>query len=180
MKHTTVGRLALCGVMSALALIILLLTAIPVTEISLAALAGIVGIPVTVEAGKKSGILHYMAVGVLAFLLVPSPEGKMLYIFFFGYYTVLKAAIESRRWPRAAVWAVKIAVFNAAMIAAYYVLMTVFHLDADMFTVGGVSLPWVFLAAGNGVFVLYDWCLTRIVVLYLAKWQVRVQRLFRF
>ena len=64
------------------------------------------------------------------------------------------------------------------MVAAYYVMLTFFHLDSDAFTIGGVPLPWVFLLAGNLVFLLYDWCLTRLIALYMAKWHPRVRKLF--
>ena len=172
------GKLALGGVMTALALVFLLLSAVPVTEISLAVLAGMVGVPVVIETGRRAGLLQYAAVSLLALLLVPAVEGKGLYIAFFGYYPVLKAVLEGSRLPRPAEWAVKLAVFNGSMVAAYYVMLTFFHLDSDAFTIGGVSLLWVFLLAGNLVFLLYDWCLTRLIALYMAKWHPRVRKLF--
>ena len=174
------GAVAFCGVMSALALAFLLLTAIPVTEISLAILAGIAGVPVVVEVGRRYGLLQYAVVSVLALLLVPTLEGKALYVAFFGYYPVLKSLVESRRLPRAAEWAIKLGVFNLAMITAYWLMLRFFGLDSGALTIGGVSLPWVFLLVGNGVMVLYDWCLTRLIALYLRQGRSRVRRLFRF
>ena len=172
------GKLALGGVMTALALVFLLLSAVPVTEISLAVLAGMAGVPVVIEAGRRAGLLHYVAVALLALLLVPTVEAKGLYIAFVGYYSVLKAVLEGSRLPRPAEWGIKLAVFNGSMVAAYYIMLTFFHLDSDAFTIGGVSLPWVFLAAGNLVFLLLDWCLTRLIALYMVKWHPRVRRLF--
>lgn len=178
MKRNKSGTIAFCGVLAALALVILLITAVPVTEISLAALAGIVGAPVVIEAGRRAGLLHYAAVSLLALFLVPSVEGKGLYIAFFGYYSVLKAALEGSRLPRPAEWGVKLAVFNAAMVGGYWVMLSFFQLDSDAFTIGGVSLPWVFLLAGNLVFLLYDWCLTRLIALYMIQWHPRIRKLF--
>lgn len=172
------GKLALGGVMTALALVFLLLSAIPVTEISLAVLAGMVGVPVVIEAGRRAGLLQYAAVSLLALLLVPSPESKGLYIAFFGYYPLLKAVLEGSRLPRPAEWGIKLGAFNGSMVAAYYILLTFFHLDADAFSIGGVPLPWVFLLAGNLVFLLYDWCLTRLIGMYMQRWHRRVRRLF--
>ncbi len=166
--------------MAALSLVILLMTVVPITEISLAALAGIVGMPVVVEVGRKYGLLTYAMVSLLALILVPTVEGKALYIAFFGYYPVLKAALENRRLPLAAEWGIKLAVFNAATVACYLVMLTFLELPADSFTIGGVSLPWVFLLAGNAVFFLYDRCLTGLLTRYLQSWQPRVRRLFRF
>lgn len=174
------SRIAFCGIAAAVSLVILLMTVVPITEISLAALAGIVGIPVVIEVGKKYGILVYATVSVLALLLIPTLEGKALYIAFFGYYPVLKAALEGRRLHRALEWGIKLAVFNAAVCIAYWLMLTVFGLETDAFTIGGVSLPWVFLLLGNVVFLLYDWCLTGLIGKYLAAWQPRVRRLFKF
>lgn len=173
-------RIAFCGIAAALSLVILLMTIIPITEISLAALAGIIGIPVVVEFGRKYGLAVYATVSVLALLLIPTLEGKSLYIAFFGYYPVLKSALETRRLPRLTEWGIKLAIFNIAVIAAYFLMLTVFGLPADSFTIGGVSLPWVFLLLGNGVFFLYDWCLTGLISKYMTAWQPRVRRLFKF
>ncbi len=174
------GKIAFCSMMTALSLVVLLATVVPITEISLAALAGIIGMPVVVEVGRKYGLLTYATVSILALLLVPTVEGKALYIAFFGYYPVLKAALENRHLHPAAEWGGKLAVFNAATIIAYAVMLRFFSLPADSFTIGGVSLPWVFLLLGNGIFVLYDRCLTGLLTRYLRSWQPRVRRLFRF
>lgn len=180
MNKQTSGKIAFCGIAAALSLVILLMTVVPITEISLAALAGLVGIPVIVECGRKYGMIVYAVVSLLALLLIPTLEGKTLYIGFFGYYPVLKSALEARRLPRVAEWSVKFAVFNAAVIVAYWLMLTVFSLPADSFTIGGVNLPWVFLLLGNVVFFLYDWCLTGLVTKYMRAWQPRVRRLFKF
>ncbi len=172
------GKIAFCGIMTALSLVILLATIVPITEISLAALAGIVGMPVVVEVGRKYGLLTYATVSLLSLLLIPTIEGKALYIAFFGYYPVLKAALENRRMPAALEWGIKLAVFNAATVLAYFIMLTFLSLPADSFTIGGISLPWVFLLIGNGVFILYDRCLTGLLLRYLRSWQPRVRRLF--
>jgi len=166
------------GITTALAVVILLLTVFPTATIALAALAALTGIPVVVELGKKAALLQYVAVSLLALLVVPSPEGKGLYLAFFGYYTVLKAFLEERRWPRLAEWGVKLLVFNAAMVGAYWVMLTFVGLPADSFTIAGVSLPWVFLLAGNGVFLLYDRALTGIITKYMCRWRYPLRRLF--
>ena len=96
----------------------------------------------------------------------------MMFIAFFGYYPVARLWIEKRAfWLR---WTVKLALFNAAMILSYLLLLFVFHLDPDTFEIGGVNLPWLFLLIGNVVFVVYDMAIERIVALY----QVRLHRIF--
>lgn len=174
------GKIAFCGISAALSLVVLLMTVIPITEISLAALAGIVIIPAVIEFGRKYGLILYTVVSLLALLLIPTLEGKALYIAFFGYYPVLKSALEARRLPRVAEWIIKFVVFNVAVIAAYWLMLHVFGLPKDSFTIGGVSLPWVFLPLGNVIFLVYDWCLTGLVTKYMRVWQPRLRRLFKF
>ncbi len=174
------GRLAFGGIMTAMSLGCLLLTAVPVTEISLAALAGICITPVVIECGRKTASLSYLAVCLLSLLLVPVWEGKMLFITLFGYYPVIKSLLEAGRISRPVEWLIKLAVFNLSMIIAYRVLTRFLGLPEDTFTVAGISLPWAFLLVGNGVFALYDWCLTRLIGLYMIRWRSKAQRLFRF
>ena len=57
-KPKTAAAVAFCGVMSALSLLFLLLTAVPVTEISLAALAGLTAVPVVIEVGRRFGLIQ--------------------------------------------------------------------------------------------------------------------------
>ncbi len=174
------SKIAFCGMMTALSLVILLATIVPITEISLAALAGIVGMPVVIETGRKYGLMTYVTVSLLSLLIVPTVEGKVLYIAFFGYYPVLKAALESHRLHPAVEWGVKFAIFNAATVTTYFIMLQFFSLPTDSFTINGVSLPWVFLLLGNGVFFLYDRCLSGLYMRYLRSWQPKVRRLFRF
>ena len=174
------GLIALCGVTVALEVVCLLLSSVPIASLSLAVFAGILSFPIVIEAGRRAGIGVYVAAALLSLLLVPEMEGKAVFIAFFGYYPVFKAWLEQKRLPRPAEWALKLALFNLSVVAAYALLLTVFHLDPDSFSIGGVSLPWVFLLAGNGIFLLYDLCLTNLVSRYLASWQSRVRRLFHF
>ena len=172
------GRIALTGVLTALALVFLLLTAAPVTTVGLAALAGICGIPVVVELGRKAGFVHYGAVSLLALLIVPAIEGKAMYIAFFGYYTILKAWLEMKNLSRPAEWSIKIAVFLVALCAG----------GGAMWLMVRPALPewfslWmlpVAVAMLTAVFAVYDWCLSGLAGLYAGRVQPQLRRLFRF
>ena len=94
MKTKRTGRLALAGIFTALAVVFLLLTISPLATVGLAALAGVCGIPIVVEWGRRAGLIHFGAVALLALFLVPAIEGKGMYIAFFGWYTVFKAWVE--------------------------------------------------------------------------------------
>ena len=70
MRTKNTGRLALSAVLTSLAVVVLLLTATPIATIGLAALAGVCGIPIVVEWGRKAGLIHFAAVAALALLLM--------------------------------------------------------------------------------------------------------------
>lgn len=181
MKKT--ANLALCGVFSALALVILLLTLFPFATYALPALAGLCFVPLTVECGKGWALSAYAAVSLLALLLVPDIEAKMLFIAFFGYYPIIKALLErlpNRVWE----WLCKTVLFNVAAVLGYAALSLVgFSLDA--FRLEGVELPLygfllAFLVAGNGIFILYDIGITRMLPSYFSRVRPFLCRIFRY
>ena len=172
------GRLALSAVLTALAVVVLLLTTTPIATIGLAALAGVCGIPIVVEWGRKAGLLHFAAVAVLALLLVPTLQGKGMYIAFFGWYTVFKAWIESKRLSRIGEWAAKCGVFAAALVA--YGAVWVFLLDMplpDGFVLWMVPVAAV---AACVVFVVYDLGFSRLVAAYCGRLSGKLRQIFRF
>lgn len=172
------GRLALSAVLTALAVVVLLLTATPIATIGLAALAGVCGIPVVVEWGRKAGLVHYAAVAVLALLLIPSLQGKGMYIAFFGWYTVFKAWIESKTLPRVGEWAAKIGVFLAATAA--YGGVWVFLLKMPLPEGFVLWMLPVAAVVGCAVFVVYDIGFSRLVAVYCGKMGAKIRHVFRF
>lgn len=178
MNTKQTGRIALAGVLTALALVFLLCTYIPTATIALAAIAALCGIPVVVELGMKSGLLHYAAVALLAVFLAFTAEGTGLYIAFFGWYTVFKAFIEGKNLPRPAEWGIKIAVFAVAIAA--YGAAWIFLLQMPLpkwFALWMLPLVAVALC---GVFVVYDMGLTRMVSVYHQRIRPKISNLFRF
>ncbi len=174
MKKTS--KVAFAGLICALSLVCMLLTIIPVMEIGLPVLAGVFLTVLVMELGLKWGILGYVTVAILSLLLAPSFESRILFVVFFGYYPIVKAAIERLR-STVACWAVKIFLFNFAVGGAYYLLLrftTV--LQKDDFLAFGAYLPAVVLLIGNIVFVIYDIALSRVITAYIQVWQPKLRK----
>ena len=165
--------------MTALATVCLLLTVVPVSEMALPALAGVMLIPVVVELERRYALTAYGTVSLLALFLVPSWEPKLLFIGFFGYYPVIKALIE-RRCRRATEWVLKLALFNVAAVLVYGALFAFFSLDPAEFAIGGRTMLWLWLLLGNAVFALYDIGLTQAISRYTVAVGPRLRKLFRF
>ena len=63
-------------------------------------------------------------------IFVPDKQAALLYVIFFGYYPILKALIE-RLKNKIVQWVLKYAVFNAAIVSAYFIAIYLLSIPAD-------------------------------------------------
>ncbi len=169
-------RVALGGVFGALALTLMLLGGIlPAATFAAPAFAGMLIVPVAIEFGMKTGYLLYAAIGILSFFLVPDKEMSLIFIFFLGYYPLLKASIERMRL-KAAQWAVKFAAFNVSVLLMYGLILFLFPIGEVVaeFEEMGALMAGVLLLLGNLTFLIYDIAIAKIIWLYCAKFRARV------
>ena len=152
--------LALCGVLTALAVVLLCLGGvIPGAVFCAPILAMSVLLPVLEELGPKAAGTAYAAAAILALLLVPDRETAFVYLFF-GWYPILRpkiAALPSRPVRLLA----RIAVCSAAALLLYGLILRLMGLTEDL-----LNSVWyvnaALLAAGNIVFLLTDATLARL------------------
>ncbi len=168
--------------MAALSLVCLLLTVFPFATYALPALASVFLMPVVIECGARWATAVYAAEALVALLITPDIEAKLLFVAFFGYYPILKSLTERSRF-RWLEWLGKLVVFNAAVVVAYAAL-SILGFSLEVFRFGALALPlWTFLLAfllaGNVIFVLYDLALTRLLPLYFSRFQPLLRRIFR-
>ena len=174
----TTRCVALCGAVSALSAVMLLMTVFPYATYALAALAGIMLIPAALECGTRYGVIAYVVTALLSLLLTPDIEAKWLFVLFFGYYPIV--ALRLQLWYKVVLaWVVKFAIFNAAAVAGFFLLITFMGVPKDEFTIGGMYLPGVLLLLGNAVFVVYDVALVRVTAMYRVRLHPYVVRLMK-
>lgn len=167
MKNTY--KTALGGVITALAVVCMLLTAvIPVATYSCPIIAGALLVAVVIDLGAGWAFGVYAAVSLLSLLVVPDKEAVVCFVFLFGYYPILKQYIEKKK-KRILQWVMKLLVFNIAAVMVFYITVYLLFVPKESFNIGGVYLPWVFLAFGNIIFIMYDAALTKIIILYIVK-----------
>ena len=174
----TTRRIAFCGVLCALSTVVLLLTVFPYATYALAALAGIVLIPAVLECGTHYGVLSFAVTAVMALLLTPDVEAKWLFILFFGYYPIVHLRLSIRHRAGVA-WAVKLLIFNAALVADFLLLTMFLHVPKEEFTIAGFYVPWLLLLMGNAVFLVYDIALSRVAALYRVRFHPLIARLMK-
>ena len=97
-----------------------------------------------------------------------------------GYYPILKARFDAVR-PGLLSRLCKLAFFNAAVLAAYAVLLFVLVSDTARaeFREMGKAMTAALLLGGNIVFLLYDFVLRRLRPLYVGRLQPVLRKLFR-
>ena len=174
MKKKTFN-IALCGILSALGVVIMMITAIvPTATYAMPAMASLLLTVIVIEINRNWALASYFVVSVLSLLLVPDKESVVFYILFFGYYPIYKQIIESKikfQWLQ---WILKIAVFSISAVAVYYIAIHILGVPTDEFVLFGVNVPLLFLLAGIVVFIMFDRAMTGVIVSYVNKFREKL------
>ncbi len=164
---TDAKRIALSGLLAALAVSVMFLGGVlPFATIAMPVMASLILIPVYIEAGRKWGVLWYLAVAALGLLLCTDKEGPILFVFF-GCYPMLHRKIGHLR-VRALRWLLKIVYVNASIAAAYSLMIFLFRMDAILkeYRQTGTFLLIALVALANVSFVIYDVLIDRLELYY--------------
>lgn len=146
------NNIAQSGIIIALSIAILYSTSlIPISTLSILALASCL-IPISIiRTSLKSTILVYLAVSILSFFLVPI-NISILYTLFFGIYGIVKYFIEKLHNLIPEI-ILKLAAFNILLLIIYMIfkLFLGFKINFSF---------WLFIIAAQIVFLIYDYALT--------------------
>lgn len=162
MKKTK--RMTFAAIMAAVAAAVMLVSWFPYLTYAIPALAGLFVMATVIETNVKYAIGTYLASAFPIFLWAEK-ESMILYIMFFGYYPIVKALTEKLRKP-VLEWIIKIGVFNLAVVSAYFLFSKAIGFSLKEFEIIGKYGAYIFLAAANVVFVLYDIAVSRMAMFY--------------
>ncbi|MCH5192326.1 MAG: hypothetical protein J1F11_00085 [Oscillospiraceae bacterium] len=164
-------KVSLGGVIASLCLVMMFLTAVfPILSMTLPLFAGALVAVVAIEISRSWAFVTYAVIVVLAFFVTPDKDAWLFFTFLFGYYPILKSYFEGFKVKLIAVLC-KLAVFDAAVAAIFYILMNILG-TLDLFEEFGFYNEWLIPALfvfGNLVFVMYDYVLSVLVECY-KKW----------
>lgn len=174
--HGSAGRMALSGMLSALIVSVLYFAGISeVASLSVLAVAGVILCVCVYECGMKFAVSSYIATSLLGLLVCADKITAGMYVICFGLYSILKSVAETRISKRIAEWAAKIIFFNLSLVLML-LAAKVMMLDTGILkTLPGWAwtLGWIVL---NGVFLIYDIALTRLMTFYIFRLR---RKLFR-
>ena len=159
---------AFCGIITALATVILFLSLIPSFAYVVPAFAGMVIWTVSEHINMKWSYMCYAATSLIALMLIPEPEANLFFVFFFGYYPTLCIVIE-RIKNKILQFIVKLAIFNVSVVAAYNLILLLFPLEDALegMEFFGDFAVYAFWIIGNIAFVIYDICMITIKEAYI-------------
>ena len=139
---------SLCGIMCGLSLALMF---------CLGMIPGFEYVSPAERLGVRYGLVSYAAVGILTMLFTANYEASMMYIFLLGYYPIVRQYLMKLKYPVLR-WVSKLALYAAAAIACYFVLINIFGMSQLLEDMGefGQYGQWVLLGLGAVAFVLYD------------------------
>ena len=162
---TSSKNMAYASVGTGLTVILLYLASIvPSGRLAVVCASSVGVVFLRMRCGKKWAVLCCCASAMLSLLLLPEKGVAILYSVILGYYPLVKLDTE-RMSSRLLRWCIRLAVFNAAFFLLYFFAQWLFIGWLD----GLAGSILLLTLAANAAFVLYDYALTQIILLYLRR-----------
>ena len=162
MGRNGAGSIALCGMMAALAVVIMCMGGvIPVATYVCPMLCAMLLAVVLQFVGRRLAWTWYVAVSILSLLLGPDKEAAAVFVFL-GYYPIIKPWVDKKKLS--VLW--KLVIFNLSIGVLYALLLYLFRLDQVVrdFSEFGLVLTLVTLLLGNVTLFMLDFLLSRLAI----------------
>lgn len=169
-RSSSAFNIAYCGIAVALSVVIMLAALIPSMTYVLPAVSGICIWTISEQINKKWGLLAYGASAALCFMIIPEFEADLFYLFFFGYYPLIKEMIDGIK-PKALSLLAKFGVFNVSVVIAFFILSKIMNLEQILEGLEsfGDAAVYVLWGSANIAFIFYDICIKQIFFAF-RKW----------
>lgn len=158
-RKTPASRMALGGVLAALAVVIMSLGGlIPILTYVSPMLCALLLQVVLLSCGVQVAWAWYGAVAILAVLLSPDKEAAAVFLFL-GYYPIVRPKMDRLHLS----WLWKLLLFNISIGVMYFILLQLLGMAelGEEFREAGTVMLIVMLLLGNITFILLDRLLSR-------------------
>lgn len=169
-------RTAFGGIISALAVTFLFLGSVfPFADIAGPAFASMCVLLTALEFSGKVSFGVYVAVSALSFMLVPDKESVLLFIFFFGWFPLLKKAVDGKMGYVPALL-IKLAAFNLSIVLLYWLILKVFAIGSivDEFSDYSTAMYVLLMVLANITIIILDYAFSKVAYLYLNVWRKKM------
>ncbi len=174
--HTLSYRVALGGILASLCLMCMFLTGMfPIFYIMLPMVASALIYVMVIETTLKWGFFTFLAVGVLSLIVTPNKDSALIFLIFFGYYPILRAAMN--RWRVKVVsFILRLAIFNAAVLIYFYGSVYLLGATELLESLGdyGKYGGWVLLGLCNVIFICFDYIMSLFPEVYRKQLKSRI------
>lgn len=161
MKKLEPREIAFGGLSTALVIICLYLgTIIRNNRISFIALATFIASVPYITGSILLGALSYFVSVILSFLLIPSKEYALFYLFL-GIYPLIKLISEGYGVIKE--YIIKYIWFNSTFLALYFIFKSIIQIDERLKSIGFIVL---IIAAAEIFFYIYDYVFTKFIMFF--------------
>ena len=170
-------RVAVGGIVSALCLISMFVAGIfPVFYIIMPMVSGVLLMIIAQEINPKCAVLTYISVSILSLFITADKECSLIFIMIFGHYPIMRCKIGNIKNPLRFI--IKFAVFNISVLAFVCVSVFIFGMTEIVSDMGefGKYAEVVGMGLANVIFILYDYNLTIINIIYREKFMPKFRR----
>jgi hypothetical protein len=172
-------RIAFCGMMTALSVVVMLLGGlVPVMLYVSPLAAGLLLLVVLIEYGKKAAWLTWLATALCVLLMGVDKEAAFFYVFI-GYYPVLKWSMDRRIANKGLRTAAKLLLFTVMTGLMYLLLALLFPALMVVEAFGGIWMLVLFIVLVNFCLLMYDRALLPMAVLYDRRLRTHLKFLHR-
>lgn len=161
---------AVCGMVTALSVVIMLASTVLSVLMYVLPIITSLGVLFVISfADKKWAFCVYLATAVLSMILLTDKETALTYTMFFGYYPLIKTALE--KLPRVLSRVMKTIIFNGAAVSIGFLGVWLLGVSGDEYTEFGKFTIPLLLALANVAFILYDFAITKngVIVEHIAR-----------
>ena len=168
MKNSNAKKIAVCSILSALAVVLLFVSSLVVVGFFAGALfASIALVIITVEYGKGPAFASYCVISALSLMLLPEKDAAIVFICF-AWYAILRDSLK--KGPKAIQIIIKIVCYALAVSVMLWITIKILGLEISYILQFKYAYIGVLLA-GLFVFFLLDPVFKRCERLWKEKWR---------
>ncbi len=175
MKNTKL--IALTGILSALSVVLMFFGSIvSVFTYVMPLITGLLMIILN-DFSRRYSVIMFAVVGLISIFALPDKECALTYIFFFGYYPIIRESINKIK-SKAVCYIVKLLIYNVGIVSSQLLCFYVFNIPFDdVFGKWGIA---VLLLLANLVFAVYERLFSLMLLLYQRKLKKTIIKILKY
>lgn len=158
----TIKNISFSSIMSALITTILIIGGfIDMLDLLFACIASLILHIIYTKTNIKNALMIYVVSCVLSFILLPLRSCSLYFIFFFGYYPVLRAWLLKKINSKPLVYLLLIFIYNISMSMIFFLFSKIFGIDNEP-----VYIYLLLIITANIFYFSFELLIGRIMIIF--------------